>query len=75
MGCRLRSSTGDSRYYAPLDRRQGSLLNMIIVSCYRPFGKQFSRYASSETLADRLVVELLIFDTMCLLLNLWYVVD
>lgn len=34
---RLRRSTGDQRYYAPLDRRSGTLLHLIVVSCYRPF--------------------------------------
>ncbi|KIP10654.1 hypothetical protein PHLGIDRAFT_100757 [Phlebiopsis gigantea 11061_1 CR5-6] len=49
---RIRKSTGDSSFYAPLDKREGTLFLMIFVSCYRPF-------------------ELLFFDTMCLLLNLW----
>lgn len=39
---RLRKSTGDERYYAPLDRRSGTLLHLIAVSCYRPFGERLS---------------------------------
>ncbi|KAH7909491.1 major facilitator superfamily domain-containing protein [Hygrophoropsis aurantiaca] len=34
---RLRKSTGDPNYYAPLDRREGSLAHAVLVSCYRPF--------------------------------------
>ncbi|EKM59652.1 uncharacterized protein PHACADRAFT_86536 [Phanerochaete carnosa HHB-10118-sp] len=34
---KLRKATGDSQYYAPLDRRSGTLVNLIAVSCYRPF--------------------------------------
>ncbi|KAG1861380.1 major facilitator superfamily domain-containing protein [Suillus tomentosus] len=34
---RLRESTGDSKFYAPLDRREGSLASAILVSCYTPF--------------------------------------
>ncbi|KAF9236541.1 major facilitator superfamily domain-containing protein [Melanogaster broomeanus] len=34
---RLRKTTGDSMYYAPLDRCEGSLAHAILVSCYRPF--------------------------------------
>ncbi|KAG2055312.1 MFS general substrate transporter [Suillus hirtellus] len=34
---RLRESTGDSKFYAPLDRREGSLASAIFVSCYTPF--------------------------------------
>ncbi|KAG2111482.1 major facilitator superfamily domain-containing protein [Suillus clintonianus] len=34
---RLRKSTGDPKFYAPLDRREGTLASAILVSCYRPF--------------------------------------
>ncbi|KIK59727.1 hypothetical protein GYMLUDRAFT_44161 [Collybiopsis luxurians FD-317 M1] len=34
---RLRKSTGDANYWAPLDRRQQSMTEAIIISCYRPF--------------------------------------
>lgn len=34
---RLRNTTGDSRYHAPLDQRSGSLSRLVAVSCYRPF--------------------------------------
>ncbi|KAJ8463171.1 hypothetical protein ONZ45_g17678 [Pleurotus djamor] len=34
---RLRSSTGNTSYYAPLDKQQRNLLVAILVSCYKPF--------------------------------------
>ncbi|KIJ64167.1 hypothetical protein HYDPIDRAFT_175592 [Hydnomerulius pinastri MD-312] len=34
---RLRKTTGDDKYYAPLDRIEGSLASAILVSCYKPF--------------------------------------
>lgn len=34
---RLRESTGDPKFYAPLDRQEGTLTSAILVSCYRPF--------------------------------------
>ncbi|KAG1727260.1 major facilitator superfamily domain-containing protein [Suillus paluster] len=34
---RLRKSTADPKFYAPLDRREGTLASAILVSCYRPF--------------------------------------
>ncbi|KAG1840646.1 major facilitator superfamily domain-containing protein [Suillus subluteus] len=34
---RLRKSTGDAKFYAPLDRREGTLTSAILVSCYKPF--------------------------------------
>ncbi|KAJ8593269.1 MFS general substrate transporter [Rhizopogon salebrosus TDB-379] len=34
---RLRKSTGDPKFYAPLDRQEGSLTSAILVSCYKPF--------------------------------------
>ncbi|EIW83607.1 MFS general substrate transporter [Coniophora puteana RWD-64-598 SS2] len=34
---RMRKETGDGRFYAPLDRRDGSLVGAIFVSCYKPF--------------------------------------
>ena len=37
---RLRKSTGDPRYYAPLDRRRMTLAKAIAVSCYLPFSTQ-----------------------------------
>lgn len=36
---RLRKSTGDERYWAPLDQRQESLLYAIMMSCYVPFSE------------------------------------
>ncbi|KAI4293656.1 MFS general substrate transporter [Schizophyllum commune Loenen D] len=49
---RLRKSTGDDRYWAPLDRTHKSLAHSIAVSCYKPF-------------------QLLLFDRMALLLDIW----
>jgi len=34
---KLRESTGDLKYYAPLDRREQTLLHAIAMSCYVPF--------------------------------------
>ncbi|KAF9219406.1 MFS general substrate transporter [Gyrodon lividus] len=34
---RLRNTTGDAGYFAPLDKVEGSLATAIFVSCYRPF--------------------------------------
>lgn len=34
---RLREQTGNPKYYAPLDKRQGSLASAILISCYKPF--------------------------------------
>ncbi|KIK59726.1 hypothetical protein GYMLUDRAFT_226593 [Collybiopsis luxurians FD-317 M1] len=34
---RLRKSTGDANYWAPLEKRQQSMTEAIIISCYRPF--------------------------------------
>lgn len=33
----LRESTGDPKFYAPLDRREGTLASAILFSCYTPF--------------------------------------
>ncbi|KAF5392197.1 hypothetical protein D9757_001521 [Collybiopsis confluens] len=49
---RLRRSTGDRNYWAPLDRRDKNVFKAIMISCYKPF-------------------ELIIFERMALLLNLW----
>ncbi|KAG2151542.1 major facilitator superfamily domain-containing protein [Suillus clintonianus] len=34
---RLRKSTGDPKFYAPLDRREGTLASAILLSCCKPF--------------------------------------
>jgi len=34
---RLRKETGDQRYYAPMEKQGISLLQLTIISCYRPF--------------------------------------
>jgi hypothetical protein len=54
---RLRKTTGDSRYYAAVEKKRAEgdgLLRMIVVSCYKPF-------------------ELIIFERMALLIDLWRV--
>ncbi|KAL4077820.1 major facilitator superfamily domain-containing protein [Scleroderma citrinum] len=33
----LRKVTGNPNYYAPLDRREGSIASAILISCYKPF--------------------------------------
>ncbi|KAK7046010.1 hypothetical protein VNI00_007005 [Paramarasmius palmivorus] len=33
----LRKSTGDPKYWAPLDRQNKDLAKLIIISCYKPF--------------------------------------
>ncbi|TFK64862.1 MFS general substrate transporter [Pluteus cervinus] len=37
----LRRSTGDTRYWSPLDRRDTRLLQAIMISCYTPFQLMF----------------------------------
>ncbi|KAF9462855.1 major facilitator superfamily domain-containing protein [Collybia nuda] len=49
---RMRISTGNPAYWAPLDKQDKHLMHAIAVSCYKPF-------------------QLMIFDRMALLLNLW----
>ncbi|KAH9475002.1 Efflux pump atB [Psilocybe cubensis] len=44
--------TGESRYWAPLERQVSSMARKILISCYRPF-------------------QLLFFDQMALLLDIW----
>ncbi|KAG1895762.1 major facilitator superfamily domain-containing protein [Suillus fuscotomentosus] len=34
---RLRESTGDPKFYAPLDRRENTLVSAVLISCYKPF--------------------------------------
>lgn len=49
---RLRRSTGDENYWAPLDKTNVSLGGAILISCYRPFGKKIvsiSYLAPSDT--------------------------
>ncbi|KAH9853814.1 MFS transporter [Lenzites betulinus] len=49
---KLRKSTGDEKWWAPLDRQEYNLVGMILHSCRTPF-------------------ELLIYDRMALLLDIW----
>ncbi|PPQ97319.1 hypothetical protein CVT26_006637 [Gymnopilus dilepis] len=34
---RLRRTTGDARYWCPMEREQKNLVTAIVISCYRPF--------------------------------------
>lgn len=67
---RLRKSTGDNRYTAPLDRKQEPLARMILVSCYRPFGKLSYRPCPGLGFNDY-YAELFFFDRMNMLLDIW----
>ncbi|KAA1470849.1 MFS general substrate transporter [Dentipellis sp. KUC8613] len=49
---KLRKTTGNPNYWAPIERRQTSLARSLLVSCYTPF-------------------ELILYERMALLLNLW----
>lgn len=35
----LRKSTGDKKYYAPLEQQEYSLFHMILFSCLTPFSE------------------------------------
>lgn len=67
---RLRKSTGDPKFFAPLDRREGSLTSSILISCYTPFRKS-SGAIFSVISNDACPPELLLFDRMALLLDSW----
>ncbi|KZP29647.1 MFS general substrate transporter [Athelia psychrophila] len=54
---RLRQSTGNSSYYAPLDRRNMTLMRSIVVGCYTPFQLMFF---------DRMVLILNLWDALLL---------
>lgn len=66
---RLREETGDLKYYAPLDRREGSLAFAILISCYKPFRKL--SYLEDQFTDPNEFQELLLFDRMALLLDIW----
>ncbi|KAL7282085.1 hypothetical protein ACG7TL_003554 [Trametes sanguinea] len=53
---RLRKTTGDDKYYAPLEHQEHSLFRMILFSCSTPF---------------TVISELLMFDRMALALDVW----
>ena len=36
---KLRKATGDSRYYAPLDHREISMVRAVLKSCWTPFSE------------------------------------
>ena len=67
---RLRKTTGDARYYAPLDLQEISMLRAVMISCYTPFSMSCSS-SPSTSFVDWETTELLILDRMALLLDLW----
>ena len=69
---RLRKTTGDSRYYAPLDVQEISMLRAVMISCYTPFSESNSLLAYCHSVAHLCFpAELLSLDRMALLLDLW----
>ncbi|CCM00059.1 uncharacterized protein FIBRA_02086 [Fibroporia radiculosa] len=66
---RLRKETGDNQYWAPLDRREGTLTQAILLSCYTPFRGDFPILPNLTSLI--VLIELLLFDRMALLLDTW----
>lgn len=67
---RLRQASGDDRYWAPLDQREKSLARSIMQSIYVPFGE--SPHAVHNGLHLTVYIELLLYDRMALLLDVWY---
>lgn len=70
---RVRKETGDSRYFAPIEQEEKDLLGDIFRSCTTPFSECYGSLQSSQhkLILDR--TELLFYDRMSLLLDLWYV--
>ncbi|KAI0322373.1 MFS general substrate transporter [Amylostereum chailletii] len=69
---RLRKKTGDPKYYAPVERSDKSLWQLLKRSCTTPFRGLFFRIVP-ENLADEgpLCAVLVFYEPMALLLNLW----
>lgn len=67
---RLRSQTGDSRYWSDYDKTEHTLLQATVRSIYVPFRECF---ASSSVRSDdgAVPIELLLTDRMALLLDTW----
>jgi hypothetical protein len=70
---RLRKETGDQTYWAPLDRHDTSLARSLLLSCYVPFSTFTSLVYRFPLTCSTPTQELLIFDRMALLLDIWYV--
>ena len=67
----LRKSTGNPQFLAPLEKQTTNVLHAIILSCYTPFSA-FSIPCLRVSLSCVLSrLELILFDQMALLLNLW----
>jgi hypothetical protein len=66
---RLRKTTGDTNYYAPLERGQTNLLNAIRISCYKPFGTCSCEWTLG--MKTEYFAELIMREPMVLLLDLW----
>ncbi|TFY69956.1 hypothetical protein EVG20_g2924 [Dentipellis fragilis] len=66
---KLRKTTGNPDYWAPIERRETSLARALIVSCYTPFGMVPSSHPRSKVLTE--AAELILYERMALLLNLW----
>ena len=57
------------KYYAPIEVQKHSLFHMILFSIYTPFSKCDAPLDS--TWGSDLILELLLFDRMALLLDIW----
>ncbi|KAJ7813864.1 MFS general substrate transporter [Mycena olivaceomarginata] len=68
---RLRKETGDQTYWAPLDRHDTSLARSLLLSCYVPFSTFTSLVYRFPLTCSTPTQELLIFDRMALLLDIW----
>jgi MFS family permease len=71
---RLRKQTGDNRYVSTLDKDDRTILQVIGVSCTRPFGEQSllpCLLATGEANNVFLAPELLSTEPMAFLLCLW----
>ncbi|KAG1721546.1 major facilitator superfamily domain-containing protein, partial [Suillus paluster] len=52
----LQKSTADPKFYAPLNRWEGTLASAILVSCYRPFHKSLGiTFSSSQVMMNALL--------------------
>jgi len=69
---RLRKTTGKEDYYSSLDLNDTNLLHAIVVSCYKPFRTWYNDFcARPPTDTVHKPPELMFFDRMALLLNIW----
>jgi hypothetical protein len=70
-GARLRKSTGKPDYYAPLELNDTSIVNAILISCYKPFRTWAVPFLPVLILNRAHSLELMFFDRMALLLDIW----